>query len=293
MTRRVIVAALAAAVLLAGGCSDDGYVAPTPAERTEVADPGVAGATVTTLQDALRDPDAAAALGADDRAASLLDALARNVANLRLSDVTLRYLTETGRTSGQDSWDGLVAITWRVSGFDEASSRAEVPFTFADGGRRIAAIGGDTGRLPLWLTGPVVVRRSAGALVLAAGTATDADRYARRATQAVRSARALLGGRERLVVEVPADPGQARPGAGRRPGHLQRDRRGHRARRRDPGRREPGARVRQPVRLRRPGPGRRPGRDDPRGGPRRHRRGAGPERAAVAGGGLRRLRRAA
>lgn len=208
MTRRVLAAALTTAVLLAGGCSDDGYVAPTPAERTEVADPGVAGATVSTLQDALRDPDAAAALGADDGAASLLAALARNVAQLRLSDVTLRYLTETGRTSGEDSWDGLVAITWRVSGFDEASSRAEVPFTFADGGRRIAAIGGDTGRMPLWLTGPLVVRRSAGALVLAAGPAADAERYARRATRAVSTARALLGGRERLVVEVPADPGQ-------------------------------------------------------------------------------------
>lgn len=208
MTRRVLGAALAAAVLLAGGCSGDGYVAPPPVERTEVADAGVAGETVSALQDALRDPAAAAALGADAEAADLLAALARNVADLRLGDVTLRYLTETGRTSGEGSWDGLVALTWRVSGFDAASSRAEVPFTFTDGGRRIAAIGGDTGRLPLWLTGPVVVRRSAGVLVLATGAAADADRYARRAERAVTAARGVLGGRERLVVEVPADPAQ-------------------------------------------------------------------------------------
>ncbi|MEV5002932.1 hypothetical protein [Nocardioides sp. LML1-1-1.1] len=208
MTRRVLAAALAVTALVAGGCSDDGYVAPTPVERTEIADSGIAGATVSTLQDALADPAAAAALGADDDAASLLAALARNVAQLRLSDVTLRYVTETGRTSGSDSWDGLVALTWRVSGFDEASSRAEVPFTFTDGGRKIAAIGGETGRLPLWLTGPVVVRRSAGVLVLATGAAADADRFARRAQRAVTAARGVLGGDERLVVEVPADPAQ-------------------------------------------------------------------------------------
>ncbi len=208
MTRRVLAAALAALVLVAGGCSDDGYVAPAPTERTEVADSGVAGATVSTLQEALRDPAAAAELGADDRAADLLAALARNVAQLRLSDVTLHYVTETGRTSGGDSWDGLVALTWRVDGFDEASARAEVAFTFADGGRKIAAIGGDAGRLPLWLTGPVVVRRSAGVLVIATGAATDAERYARRAQRAVTAAREVLGGRGSLVVEVPADPGQ-------------------------------------------------------------------------------------
>ncbi len=210
MTRRVLAAALVVAALVVGGCSEDRYVAPPPTARTEVADSGVAGATVTALQAALGDPSAAAALGADDTAGDLLADLARNVAALRLSDVTLRYVTETGRTSGDDAWEGLVAVTWRVAGFDRRSSRAEVPVSFTDGGRRIARVGGDSGRLPLWLSGPVVVRRSAEALVVIAGEGADADRYAQRAQRAVTAARDLLGGRERLVVEVPADAEQLR-----------------------------------------------------------------------------------
>ena len=129
MTHRVLSPVLAGvllvAALLAGGCSGDEYVAPPPAQRSEVADPAVAAATVAALQADLDDPAAAGELGADSSAADLLTAIARNVAAMRLSDVTLAYGTETGTTAGDDAWDGLVAVTWRVAGFDRASARAE------------------------------------------------------------------------------------------------------------------------------------------------------------------------
>lgn len=212
MTHRVLAPALAGvllvAALLAGGCSGDEYVAPPPAQRSEVADPAVAAATVATLQGELRDPadpSAAGELGADGTAADLLTAIARNVAALRLTDVTLAYVTETGATAGDDGWDGLVAVTWRYAGFDRASARAEVPVSFADGGRTIAAVGADAKRVPLWLAGPVVVRRVPGAVVVAAGEATDIETYADRARRAVAATRPVLGRGDGLVVEVPSD----------------------------------------------------------------------------------------
>ncbi len=204
VSRRVLPATLVAALLLAGGCSPDEYVAPPPVQGSEVADPAAAAATVATLQESLDDPEAAAALGSGD-GAELLRALAENASALRLSDVTLRYVTETGRTSGADAWDALVAITWRLEGLDAASSRVEVPVSFAEGGARIAAIGATGSRLPLWLAGPLTVRRTPGAVVLAGAPATEVDKYARWAARAVRAVRSQLGAEDGLVVEIPGD----------------------------------------------------------------------------------------
>lgn len=205
VSRRLLAAALLAVALVTAGCSPEEYVAPPPAQGSEVADPGVAGATLAALQEALDDPDAAAALGSDSEASDLLRAVAENAAALRLSDVTFGYVTETGRTAGTDGWDGLVALTWRVDDFDTASARIELPVSFADGGRRIAAIGGEGARLPLWLAGPVAVRRVPGALVVASEPAGDVDDYARRARRAVTDSAGLLDESTGLVVEVPAD----------------------------------------------------------------------------------------
>ena len=204
VSRRGLPAVLLAVVLLAGGCSPDEYVAPPPPQGSEVADAAAAATTVAALQGALDDPEAAAALGAGDGSA-LLRAVAENAAALRLSDVTFRYVTETGRTSGQDAWDALVAITWRMTGFETASARVEVPVSFAEGGRRIAAIGGSGARLPLWLAGPLTVRRASGAVVLAGAPVTDLDRYVRWAARAVAAVRDRLGVRGGLVVEIPGD----------------------------------------------------------------------------------------
>ncbi|WP_377323309.1 hypothetical protein ACFJIY_01515 [Pimelobacter simplex] len=221
MTVRVLPALLLAVALVAGGCSNDDYVAPRPPGTSDVADPVTAAATVAALQDAIAtgDGDAAGALGADADASTLLAALVANAGALRLGDVTLRYVTETGRTSGSDGWDGQVALTWRVEGFDAASARTEVPFSFADGGATIAAVGAGQGRLPLWLGGPLDVRR-AGQVLVAAAEPAQARRYLPAARRALEQVRAVVGGDTGLVVEVPADSAGLHRALGVEPGRY-------------------------------------------------------------------------
>ncbi|XBB68512.1 hypothetical protein ABFU82_04155 [Nocardioides sp. WV_118_6] len=203
---RVLPALLLCVALVASGCSGDDYVAPPPPTTSEVADPVAAAATVTALQDAIRsgDADAAAGLGSSPEASALLAAVVGNATALGLDDVSLRYVTETGRTDGGDGWDAQVALTWRVGGFDTASSRTEVPFSFAAGGSRIASLDVGQGRLPLWLGGPLDVRR-AGPVLVAAAEPARARRYLPAARRALDQVRAVVGGRTGLVVEVPAD----------------------------------------------------------------------------------------
>ena len=71
-------------------------------------------------------------------------------------------------------------------------------------GATVTGIGGGDRRTPLWLTSPLEVRRAGDSLVLVAGSAEDADRFAAQAAAAVPAVRAVLpawpGG---LVVEVP------------------------------------------------------------------------------------------
>lgn len=198
---------LLAVALLAVGCSKDQYVAPPPATTSEVADPAAAADTLAALQAAVSagDTSAAADLGTDTPARDLLTAVVGNAEALGLSDVTLRYVTETGRTSGADGWDGQVALTWRVDGHDVASARTELPVSFADHGASIAAIGGTGARLPLWLSGPLAVERDGDVLVAAAGDAAQARRYLEAARRAVAQVRAVVPGPGGLVVEVPAD----------------------------------------------------------------------------------------
>ena len=101
-------------------------------------------------------------------------------------------------------------MTWRFSGFDREPVHAEVLVAFDGTGpsAAVTGIGGGDRRTPLWMTAPLEVRRAAQSLVLVAGSAAEADRYAARAAAAVPAVRAVLpdwpGG---LVVEVPASAG--------------------------------------------------------------------------------------
>lgn len=222
MIRRALLGVILAVALATAGCSADEYVAPPPAQGSEIADPAIAADTLASLQDAVVAGDGAAAgdLATDD-ARTLLAALATNAKAIDLTDVTFRYVTETGRTAGSDGWDGLVAVTWRVEGFDEASARTEIPMSFADGGRRIAAIGGPTGRLPIWLAGPLSVERVPGAIVLVSDnldTPTGLASYTRWARKAVAEVRAVVGGPSGLVVEVPRDAAALHRALGADPG---------------------------------------------------------------------------
>jgi hypothetical protein len=188
---------------------EDPYVAPQPTTPSAAAvDPVAAGRALTALVDAVTagDPEAARVLGADPAAGDLLAAVATNAGSLRVRDLALRYVDAAGPVQADGSWPATVDASWRFAGFDRAPALAEVEMGFRVEGDevRLVSIGGAEGRAPVWLSGPVAVRRTSETLVLAA-TAADADRYARLATRAVPVVRRVVADwRPRLVLEVPA-----------------------------------------------------------------------------------------
>lgn len=191
---------------------DDPYVAPrTDAPSAVAVDPVAAGRALTTLVAAADagDPEAARALApADDPAArDLLAAIVTNAGELRVRDLSLRYVDATGPADATGRWSATVDAGWRFAGFDRAAALTEVEVAFRtgpDGAVGLVSVGGAEGRSPVWLTGAVSVRRTPQTLVVATNDA-DADRYARLATRAVPVVRRVVTDwRPRLVVEVPA-----------------------------------------------------------------------------------------
>ncbi|HEU5035940.1 MAG TPA: hypothetical protein VFT70_02965 [Nocardioides sp.] len=190
---------------------DDPYVAPTPhAATTGSPSPALASEALRSFQRAVRDgdEDAARALApAGDGAAA--DRLAGVVANARAAqvrDFTLRFVDAEGAYD-DGAWHAAVDATWRFAGFDRASAHAEVLVRLRDDGDRvaIAGFGGGDRVSPLWLSGPLQVRRTPQTLVLVDGTPAEAREYALRAATAVPVVRRVLPDwRRGLVVEVPA-----------------------------------------------------------------------------------------
>ncbi|GAB2985318.1 hypothetical protein [Nocardioides montaniterrae] len=203
---------------LLAGCGDQTYVAPKPTAAASI-DPGEATATLAALQTAVRrgDADAARALGSDDGSGEQLAAMASNVRAIGLADVSLIYLTENGGGSFDGAWGATVQVTWRVKGFDRRRASTEVDVSFADGGHRISAVGDDEHQTPLWLTGPIDVRRTADVLVLGAGSTTLTDRVFAESKVAIARDHAVLGAGSRVVVEVPRSVAQLQRALGVRP----------------------------------------------------------------------------
>ncbi|GAB4007777.1 hypothetical protein [Nocardioides ultimimeridianus] len=202
----VLTAALLALSGLLAGCGGSGtYVVPTPTAVATI-DPGAATTTLQELQAVVRRGDAAAArrLGSDPAAQRLLAAVAGNVRRIGLDNLTLTYLTENGGGSFQGAWGATVQVSWRVKGFDRGVAQRDVEFSFADGGRTISRIGGGRDATPLWLSGPVIVRRSADVLVIATAPAKEADALRAAAEVGLRRDRQVLGGRHTVVLEAPA-----------------------------------------------------------------------------------------
>jgi hypothetical protein len=185
------------------------YHAPLGKHQAPQADQAAATSLLDRLESAVRRRDVAAGsrLGASAAERVDLGGVVRNGRALHVSDFTLRYVDSDGAVSRNGSWTADVDTTWRFAGFDRRSEHLEVRVRFARTGRhlRIAGIGGGDRRSPLWLSGPLQIRRSARSMVLVAGSPTRADAFAALAARAVPEVRRVLpqwpGG---LVVEVPA-----------------------------------------------------------------------------------------
>ncbi len=140
-----------------------------------------------------------------------------------------RYAADIGGLSlhrqqrlGGTSWTAEVQLSWRLRGFDNSDALATLRYTFVQRGDTayvvdVAAAAG--ARRPVWLLGPLAVRRS-GRTLVAATTPADADRIDRRLRQAaVDVASVVPAWRGGLVAYVPADTEQleavlaATPGA--------------------------------------------------------------------------------
>lgn len=190
---------------------DDTYTAPVPDSPVASAQPDAAADALAELVDAVRSGDigAARALAPEDdpAAAEALAGVVTNAGAARVEDVDLRYVDELGAVGDDGAWSAAVDTTWQFAGFDRTPARTEVRVGFVPddaGGVAITGVGGGGRRTPLWLTGPVQVRRDADSLVLVDGPAALADRYAALADRAVPTVhRVLQGWRPRLVVEVP------------------------------------------------------------------------------------------
>lgn len=202
-----VVALVVAGALVWVRQAEDTYVAPPPEPTATGSDAAPAAQTLRRLEAALVDGDSAAAreLGAGEDGQALLGAAADNVSEIGLDEISLRYLGETGAPMTADGWSAEVEVTWRVEGADgTAAARADVEFDFADNGDRISGIGG---RLtPLWLQGPVTVRRGGGVVVMAAEPGGRLGQYHRQARTALAEVRQRRGRETTLVVEVPATP---------------------------------------------------------------------------------------
>ncbi len=203
---------------------DSTYHAPLSAPTTPQASSAEATGLLRGLQTSVRrgEPAPAARLGVDGPAALSLAGVVRNGQALHVRGFSLRYVDQAGGVAPDGAFTAYVHASWRFAGFDRSPERMEVRVRFAphDGHLAIAGIGGGDRRSPLWLSGPMEVRRSSQALVVVQGDAAEADRVMGLAARAVPQVRRVLPGwRGHLVVEVPAteqrlegalhaDPGQ-------------------------------------------------------------------------------------
>lgn len=206
---------------------DDSYVVPQPPSATSGIEPGAATEALGALQAAVetRDSTAAAELAVreDGTSRTQLGALVANARALEVEDFTLRYVDEASGVDPDGEWTAAVDVTWAFGGFDQAPSRAEVLVRFRTGGDRlsIVSIGGGDRRTPVWMAGPVSVRRTPRTLVLVSGEPDRIATYQAAAEFAISVVgRVVTDWTARLVVEVPADAARLDEALGADPGEY-------------------------------------------------------------------------
>lgn len=198
--------ALVVTAILVVVLGDDEYVAPPPPSDTARIQPAAAARLLEDLTDALAagDPQLAAELaGADPAARRRLSTVARNAERIGLVDLDLRYVDELGGMDAEGRWSATAVLTWRIARFDRDPASAEVRVDFRALADEVvvAGVGGAGGLRPVWLDGPVQVRRTPDTLVVAAPGAARYERLAQQAVTVVR--RVVPDWRSGLVVEVP------------------------------------------------------------------------------------------
>ena len=136
-----------------------------------------------------------------------------NLRALRVRTLQARYVGPVSaqpvavqRRFGRTAWTADVDVSWRLAGIDRAPATMEVTYTFVErSGEVVVADIGAASRTPVWLLGPLDVRRGSGTLVVARD-AEDAGELHRGLRQAVADVRTVLPRwRGPVVAYAPAD----------------------------------------------------------------------------------------
>lgn len=210
-----LVLLLIALVALVAGCEREVALTPPQAspdggsQRTDEAQTTL-NQLVKAVQEGAREDAVSLTAPA---AGALLGRVYDNAADLRITDLAMRYVDEGAVLSdqeqqrfGDDAWRGRVQLAYRYGGLDRSPVRIETGAVFvpATDGVQIASFGGADTRTPLWLRGPVRVVRTAKSLLVVAGA--EPGRYRTLVPAALRQVRRTLPRwRGPLVVEVPRD----------------------------------------------------------------------------------------
>lgn len=173
------------------------YVAPTPTTAPVVrADTAGARASLEELVAGVRE-------GAEPDGEDAASLALRNAHAIGIGEVTARYVAEAGNVDPDGSWTADVEMSWRTPGDPVLSEELKVGFGPEGEITGFSAAQGT--RMPLWLSGPVEVRRTSSTLVVVQASAEQADRYGELATTAVAEVRKVVDWKNpRLVLEVPA-----------------------------------------------------------------------------------------
>jgi len=195
----LFLAAVLAATLVVLLVRDDSYEARPPRSEALGPQPARAAVALHRLERSLARGDAVAAARlaprGDTTTRRLLGELADNARELEVTDLSLRYLSESGGSRDDGSWPASVDLSWRYAGIDAAPARTELQVDFVAEGERVAITGvGGGGRTPVWLAGGARVTRTPRLAVVGAGRlrAGAARRYVRPVRAAPPPGRAVL-----------------------------------------------------------------------------------------------------
>ncbi len=204
----VVVSSAAVAVGRSGG-SDSGSPSATPSTDAVNVDAGVRDAKAIAVLSA---QERALARGSqkayvqtwDQRSAAQRRSatIVGNLSALRVKALHARYVaadnvglsSDEQRRLGGSAWTADVDVAWRLQGVDLADARTTLTYTFVARGQKVfvADVTGATGEHePIWLLGPLDVRRS-DRTVVAATNRASAEQLDERLQQAVADVHRVL-----------------------------------------------------------------------------------------------------